>query len=204
MDLLHGLASLGHRIDCYFPGDEHELPDRLGHDNITVIWGSSGWRRGRWYSKTRFTATASQVVFRIFASLRLRRVLARRHAVSPYDVSYEFAMVENLASPTSFRRAVPMVVHPETHSAGELKSLLAERRLSLRCQPLHTLVLAVLVLCVRTVVQRGGFAAPTCSSASAASFAITWSVTTAFRWRGTVVVPNPVRLERFDGLETGA
>lgn len=201
MDLLHGLASLGHRIDCYFPGDEHELPDRLGHDNITVIWGRSGWRWGRWYSKTRFTATASQIVFRIFASLRLRRVLARRHTESPYDVSYEFAMVENLASPASLRRAVPMVVHPETHSAGELKSLLAERRLSLRCQPLHTLILAVLVLCVRTVVQRQRIRSADLLVCISSVFRDHMVRDYGFPPARTVVVPNPVRLERFDELE---
>ena len=201
VDLLHGLAALGHRVDCYFPGDGHDLPERLAHDNITVIWGRLGWRWGRWYSKTRFTATASHLVLRIFASLRLRREVARRHSQSPYDLSYEFAMVENLAVPASLRRSVPMVVHPETHSAGELKSLLAERQLSLRCQPLHTFIVAVLVLCLRTLVQRQRVRGAGLLVCISSVFRDHMVRDYGFPPARTVVVPNPVRLDRFTQLE---
>ena len=39
-DLLHGLAELGHRIDCFFPSHARELPARItGVENLTFVWG---------------------------------------------------------------------------------------------------------------------------------------------------------------------
>jgi glycosyltransferase involved in cell wall biosynthesis len=200
-DLLHGLAVLGHRIDCYVAGDEHELPQRLqGLDNITFIWGKSGWRSGRWYSSSRLTATVSQVFFRISSSLRLRGEVARRHRRDPYDLSYEFATVENLALPARLRREVPLVAHPETHSAGELRSLIVERRLSLRCQPAYTLLIGALVLSVRTLVQRRRIRSADLLVCISSVFRDHMIRDYHFPLERTVVVPNPVRLERFDGL----
>jgi glycosyltransferase involved in cell wall biosynthesis len=197
-DLLQGLALRGHRIDCYFSGDERELPERLsGLGNLTIVWGSSGWRAGRWYSGTRFTSTVSQVIFRGISSLRMRREVAGRHRADPYDLSYEFATVENLALPARLRRTVPLVVHPETHSAGELKSLIAERRLALRCQPAYTFALAVLVLCARTLIQRRRIRGASLLVCISSVFRDHMVRDYRFPSEHTVVVPNPVRLDRF-------
>ncbi len=198
MDLLHGLAMLGHRIDCFFAGDEHELPARLsGLQNITVVWGNSGWREGRWYSRTRLTGLASHVLARSLGSLRLRGELARRHRSYPYDVTYQFANVENLALPRAVRRSVPLVMHPETHSAGELRFLIAERRLSFRCQPKRTFAVAALVLALRSRIQRRKIRAAQLLVCISSVFRDHMVADYGYPLEHTVVVPNPVRLERF-------
>jgi glycosyltransferase involved in cell wall biosynthesis len=197
-DLLHGLAALGHRIDCYFPGRPQELPPRLaGFENITVVWGHAGWSAGRWYSKTKLRSTVSNLLFVLLASLRLRGELGRRHNEDPYDLVYEFATVENLAMPARLRRSVPLVVHPETHSAGELRSLLAERRLSLRCQPAYTFVIGVLVLSLRTLVQRRRIRSARLLVCISRVFRDHMVRDYGFPLDRTVVVPNPVQLDRF-------
>jgi glycosyltransferase involved in cell wall biosynthesis len=197
-ELLHGLASLGHRIDCFSASPEHQLPPRLqGDDNLTFVWGHSGWRWDRWYSATRTTAFASGLLARGLGSLRLRRVLARRHRSEPYDVIYQFSNIENLAVPARVAREVPLVVHPETHAAGELRFLLAERRLSLRCQPRRTFAIAVTVMSLRAVVQRAMLRRARLLVCISSVFRSHLLRDYRFPMKATVVVPNPVRLERF-------
>jgi len=197
-DLLHGLAKLGHRIDCFFAGEEHELPARLsGFPNITVVWGNSRWRAGRWYSRTRLSGLASHVIARSLGSLRLRGELGRRHRSDAYDVTYQFANVENLALPRAVRRSVPLVMHPETHSAGELRFLIAERRLSFRCQPKRAFAIAVLVLALRSRIQRRKIRAAQLLVCISSVFRDHMVADYDYPLARTVVVPNPVRLERF-------
>ena len=197
-DLLHGLAAHGHRIDCFFAGEEHELPPRLdGLSGISYVWGRSRWRAGRWYSRTRFTGLASHLLARSFGSLRLRGELAARHERDPYDLVYQFANVENLALPAKLRRTVPLVMHPETHSAGELRFLIAERRLSFRCQPLYTFALAVLVLALRSRIQRQKIRNARLLVCISSVFRDHMARDYGYPLQRTVVVPNPVRLERF-------
>jgi len=154
-ELLHGLASLGHRIDCFAASPEHELPPRLqGDDNLTFVWGPSGWRWDRWYSRTKITAFASGLLARGLGSLRMRREFTRRHRREPYDVIYQFSNIENLAVPSRIAREVPLVIHPETHAAGELRFLITERRLSFRCQPRSTFAIAATIMALRALLQR--------------------------------------------------
>jgi glycosyltransferase involved in cell wall biosynthesis len=198
-DLLHGLATLGHRIDCFFAGDEHELPPRLrGLESVTYVWGRSGWRENRWYSKTRLTGLASHLLARSLGSLRLRGELGRRHRRDPYDLTYQFANVENLAVPARVRRTVPLVMHPETHSAGELRCLIAERRLSFRSQPIRTFALAIAVLSLRAAIQRRKIRGARMLVCISSVFRDHIVNDYGFPLERTVVVPNPVRLERFE------
>lgn len=197
-DLLHGLATLGHRIDCYFAGPRQELPPQLaGLTGIDCIWGESRWRQGRWYSRTRLTGLVSHVFARSLGSLRLRGALARRHREDPYDAVYQFANVENLALPGSVRRNVPLVMHPETHSAGELRFLIAERALSFRCQPKRTFAVAALVLALRSRIQRRKIRAASLLVCISSVFRDHMVADYGYPRERTVVVPNPVRLQRF-------
>ncbi len=201
-ELLHGLAGLGHRIDCFSPSPEHELPPRLAQDeSLTFVWGGSGWRWDRWYSRGRTAAFASGLLARGLGSLRLRRVLARRHRHEPYDVIYQFSSIENLSLPASVAREVPLVIHPETHAAGELRFLIAERRLSLRCQPRRTFAVAVAIMWLRTLLQRRRIRRARLLVCISDAFRSHLIRDYGFPAQATVVVANPVRLERFPPSE---
>src|ERR1700704_6141212 len=85
-ELLDGLSSLGHRIDCFFPSTGQPLPERLlGKDNLTFTGGTPVWHWDGCHSRSRIPPFASGMVARALASLRLRREILRRHRAEPYD-----------------------------------------------------------------------------------------------------------------------
>jgi glycosyltransferase involved in cell wall biosynthesis len=197
-ELLLGLTALGHRIDCFSPAAEQQLPPRLSDvESLTFTWGTSGWRWGRWYSRTKIAAFASGLLFRGLGSLRLRRELARRHRREPYDVIYQFSNIESLSVPASVTRDAPLVIHPETHAAGELRYLISERHLSSRCEPRHTLAIAVAIMSLRTVVQRVRIRRARLLICISDAFRSHLTHDYGFPIEATVVIPNPVRLDRF-------
>lgn len=201
-ELLHGLARRGHRIDCFFPAAGHALPERLaGEENLTFVWGTSVWRWDRWYSRGRLAAFVSGLLARGGASLLLRREIARRHARDPYDVIYQFSNIENLAVGAALAREIPLVVHPETHIAGELRALVAERHLSRRCQPRYMLVAVAAVMSLRALVQRVRIRRARLLVCISSVFRDHLVRDYGYPLARTVVVPNPVRQERFADLE---
>ena len=155
-DLLAGLAKRGHRIDCFFPGSGHTLPERLRTlENLTFVWGTRQRRLNRWYNTHQDRGVRLRPsTARGLASIRLRREVSRRHRKEPYDVIYQFSSIESLSVPARLRDEVPLVIHPETHIAGELRFFISERELGRRCQPTHTLVIAAAVMSARAAVQR--------------------------------------------------
>jgi glycosyltransferase involved in cell wall biosynthesis len=203
-ELVHGLAALGHRVDCFIPGSGRELPERLLSDpRITFVWGTAGWRRNRWYNRRRIVAALTVMLSRSTASIRLRREVLRRHRAEPYDVIYQFSSIESLSAPARLRRSVPLVVHPETHAAGELSWMLRERRIGKSCQPLHEYALALLTLGFRAFVQKRRIGRADMLICISSVFRDHMVRDYRFPLERTVVIPNPVRLERFTALATG-
>lgn len=202
-ELLCGLAQRGHRIDCFLPGSAKRMPERLQREpNLTFVSGTSEWRWNRWYNRTSIGVFVTGLFSRALASLRMRREVARRHREDPYDVIYQFSNIEALAMPPSLRSSVPLVMHPETHIAGELRFLFAERRLSLRCQPLHTFVIAATVMSLRALVQRVRIRRARLLICISSVFRDHLVRDYGFPLSDTVVIPNPVRLERFVDVDT--
>jgi glycosyltransferase involved in cell wall biosynthesis len=198
-ELLEGLSDLGHSIDCFLPGEPRGVPEHLRErSNLVFVPGVNAWRWNRWYSRTRLARFTSGLLARALGSLRMRREILRRHAERPYDVVYQGQTIESLGVPARMRGSVPLVLRPDTHQAGELRWTLRERRLALRCQPLHNLLLVASVMAVRSVVQ----------AVRVRHVDLLVCISTVFRdhvahdyrfpLERTVVIPNPVRLERFE------
>jgi glycosyltransferase involved in cell wall biosynthesis len=197
-ELLLGLAELGHRIDCFFPSAGHPIPPELAeHENLTFIWGTSPWKWNKWYSRTRAGAFATGLYARGRASLRLRQEITARHEREPYDLVYQFSSIESPAMPAELRRSVPLVIHPETHIAGELRWMLKERRLSLRCQPVYIVGMVGAIMVVRALVQRLAIRRAALLICISGVFREHMVHDYGFPLERTVVVPNPVRLDRF-------
>jgi glycosyltransferase involved in cell wall biosynthesis len=203
-ELLLGLTALGHEIDCYLTGAERELPERVSRaERLTFHWGTLDWRWNRWYNRSQIGSFVSGLLARGRGSLRLRRSVARAHAERPYDVVLQFSSLEALGMPASLKRRVPLVILPETHSAGELRHLLAERRLALRCQPVHIYALAVGVTLFRTFVQRRRIRHATLLVCISKVFRDHLVRDYRFPVEQTTVIPNPVRIERFADGDDG-
>ena len=200
-DLLHGLAALGHRIDCFFPSGERELPPRITDiDNLTFVWGTSRWQWNRWYSGTRLTAFLSSLAVRAVASLRQRREVMRRHREDPYDLFYQFSNVENLSIPRRLRRSVPLVAHPGQSSADALRFLIRERRLSFQGRPAYAFAIACVVLWSRMRVQRRQIRRASLVICISQIFREHLMRDYGLAEHAGVVVPNPVRLDRFENV----
>jgi glycosyltransferase involved in cell wall biosynthesis len=201
-ELMLGLTKLGHRIDCYLTGREREIPDRLAKaDGVTFHWGTNEWRWDRWYNRTALGSFIAGLVARGLGSLRVRRSLRRGHARNPYDVIFQFNSIEALAMPRSLRHSLPLVIDPGTHAAGELRHLLAERSLALRCQPAYVFALTVAVMWLRVLAQRRWIRRARLLLCISTVFRDHLVRDYAFPLAHTVVVPNPVRVERFDAAE---
>jgi glycosyltransferase involved in cell wall biosynthesis len=201
-DLLHGLASLGHRIDCFFPAREHELPARITDvANLTFVWGTSGWEWDRWYSRTRITAFVSSLLARGISSVRLRKVLLRRHERDPYDVLYQFSNVENLSIPRRLRGAVPLVAHPGQSSADALRFLIRERQLHFRGRPAYAFAIAATMLWSRMRIQRRQIRNAPLVVCISNVFRAHLMRDYGLSEEATAVVPNPVRLDRFQATD---
>jgi glycosyltransferase involved in cell wall biosynthesis len=197
-ELLHGLARLGHRIDCFFPSAGHPVPpDLVAEPNLTFVWGTSKWQWDRWYSRNKVAAFASGLFSRSLASLRLRRAIARRHRRDRYDVVYQFSTIETPAVPSALRRKIPLVIHPETHAAGELRLLIRERRLSLRCQPVYVFALVSAIMAVRTLAQRFSIRHAGLLVCISSVFRDHLVRDYGFPLERTTVIPNPIHIDRF-------
>jgi glycosyltransferase involved in cell wall biosynthesis len=203
-ELLHGLTALGHRIDCFIPAAAYRPPAELAdNERLTFVGGTGDWKWDRWYSRTRVGAFASGLVARGLASLRLRREIAARHARAPYDVLYQFSNIESLAVPPRVAREVPLVIHPETHVAGELRWMIAERRLALRCQPRRTFAFVAAIMGLRALAQRVRIRRADLLVCISGVFRDHLVRDYRFPRDATVVVPNPVRIERFAAADRG-
>lgn len=200
-ELLDGLAELGHQIDCFFPGSARpgvKIAARFAErENPTFIWGEAGWRWDRWYSRTKITAFVSGLVARAVGSVRLRREIARRHRREPYDLIFQNSTIESLAVPPGIVRRIPLVIRPDTHIAGELRWLLAERRLAFACQPRRIFFITAAVMSVRTLVQRVRIRRASLLICISRVFRDHLVGDYGFPVEDTVVVPNPVAIDRF-------
>jgi glycosyltransferase involved in cell wall biosynthesis len=214
-ELLGGLARRGHQIDCFFPAAEDQAHVKIAGDeqvtfgegnlafgdNVTFVWGTSRWQWNRWYSRGKVSAFASGMLARGVASLRLRREIARRHRQQPYDLVYQFSNIETPGLPASLARAVPLVIHPETHIAGELRWLIAERRLCLRCQPPYIFVIVATIMFFRALAQRHAIRRASLLICISSVFRDHLVHDYGFPVERTVVVPNPVRTDRYSSAD---
>jgi glycosyltransferase involved in cell wall biosynthesis len=214
-ELLLGLSRRGHQIDCFFPAAKDQSSVLIAGDeqvvfgegnlafgeNVTFVWGTSTWQWGRWYSRGKVAAFLSGMFARAVASLRLRREIARRHRQRPYDLVYQFSNIETPGLPSSLARRVPLVIHPETHIAGELRWMWAERRLALRSQPAATVALVAVISLLRSLVQYRSIRRAALLLCISSAFRDHLVRDYRFPAARTLVVPNPLRSDRFAGLQ---
>ncbi len=210
-EVIGALARRGHEIDCFLlapqgqPEAEIAGGERIAFgegnlafgSNVELIWGTNRWAWDRWYSQNKLTAFVSGLLARTFASLRMRRQVRRRHSRRHYDLIYQFSAIETLSVPRRLRPRAPLVIHPETHLAGELRWLIAERRLALRCHSRLTYATVLAIVTLRTLIQRR--AVHRASLLVCISRVFRDHIVRDYRFdpERTVVIPNPIRPERF-------
>lgn len=93
------------------------------------------------------------------------------------------------------------MIQPETHIAGELKFMLKESRLALRCTPIYTFATTVAVMAVRVLVQRVMIRRARLVICISSVFRDHMVRDYGLRTQDTIVIPNPIRVERFPNAD---
>jgi glycosyltransferase involved in cell wall biosynthesis len=198
-ELLDGLSRRGHEIDCFFPGVGVKVPEHLAaRENLNFIWGTSEWRWDRWYSRTKLASFATGLLSRAVASVRLQQEITRRHRERPYDLIYQNQTIESLGVPAALAREIPLVIRPDSHMAGELRCLIAERKLAFRSQPRHIFFTVAAIMAFRALIQKIKIKQASLLIAISSVFRDHVVHDYGFPLERTVVVTNPVRLDRFE------
>jgi glycosyltransferase involved in cell wall biosynthesis len=121
--------------------------------------------------------------------------------VKPYDVLLQASSIESLGVPRRLLRKVPLVIRPDSHQAGELRWLIKEWRLAVRCQPAYVFVIVVAVMTLRTLVQMAAIRRARLLICLSTVFRDHIVHDYHFPIERTVVVTNPVRLQRYSPAE---
>lgn len=159
--LLKSLLDRGVQVEVYVSGSPGDFPAMFrDHPLVTVVEQPITWSWGRWYSKHRISAFASSFAARTWAFLRLGLEMVRRHRRDPYDCVYQFSQPELFVMAWLSRLLPPIVVHPGTTAAGELRWHRIETEYALQSEGkgLHYLARAVLTL--RAFLQRRDWRKP--------------------------------------------
>jgi glycosyltransferase involved in cell wall biosynthesis len=199
-EVLAGLLGLGHEVECYISAEPQALPEELlGSPRFTVHWSGSRWRWDRWYSRDTLSAFITGTIARAMGMRRLGRRLSAEHARHPYDVVYQFSHIELIGLRRDLRRdrLPPVVLHPETHAAGELRWVRREAGLASRCQSLPRRWAVMVSLGFRTRVQHRDIASASAVICISRCFRRHLVSDYGVEETRAVVVPNPIRADRF-------
>ena len=201
--LIEGLARLDIEIDCFYAGDDEDAPGVLPwHENVRLFPQRMSWRWGAWYSRTPLVSFVTGQSARAVAQARLTRTVVRRHASRPYDAVYQFSQPELFALRAVRQRLPPIIVHPETHAAGELRWHRYESALARRCERRAKHYGARALLAARARVQRSDMQLARLVVAPSERFREHLVADYGIARARTAVVPNPIDTGRFAPDET--
>jgi glycosyltransferase involved in cell wall biosynthesis len=142
-------------IDCYEIGPRDELSQRFTLlDGVRLINFDTGWRWNRWYSNHHLSALLTGMASRAWGRRRLSSTLLEEHRHQPYDAIYQFSTIEVFGLRRHLAELPPIITHPSTHMAGELRWVRSERNLAAKCAPLWKRVLIENFLAIRVRRQR--------------------------------------------------
>lgn len=134
MLLLRELLRQGIEVDLYLATDSTVPPPVEPMPGLRVIMRRSRWQWGRWYSRAKPLALLSSLAVRSLSTALLSVRLLREHRRRPYDAVYQLSQTELFLLGRVRRLAPPIVVHPCTHVAGELRWHRAEQDYALRSE----------------------------------------------------------------------
>lgn len=134
MLMLREMIRQGVEVDLYVLVHGSEPLPVEAAPGLRIIARRSRWRWNRWYSSTKATALFSGLATRSIGSVLLSIRLLREHRRAPYDAVYQLSQTELFLLGRVGRQAPPIVVHPCTHAAGELRWHRAERTYALRSE----------------------------------------------------------------------
>ena len=147
--MLRELVRQGVEVDLYLVETGDGVPESIKPTpGLRVIVLRSGWRWDRWYSRTQPRALFTGLAVRSLGGVLLSVRLVIEHRRNPYDAVYQLSQTELFLLGRLRRFAPPIIVHPCTHAAGELRWHRAEEAYALKSErrSVHMLMRALLKL----------------------------------------------------------
>jgi glycosyltransferase involved in cell wall biosynthesis/GT2 family glycosyltransferase len=146
--MLEEMVRQGIEVDLYLPLVGAEPPSIAMSPRLRIIEQRSRWRWRRWYSRTKARALFSSLLARTVTNIALSVRLLIEHRRKPYDAVYQLSTTELFVLGRVGRLAPPIIVHPCTHAAGELRWHRAEQSYALQAEgrTVHMAVRALLKL----------------------------------------------------------
>jgi glycosyltransferase involved in cell wall biosynthesis len=132
--ILTELLAQGVEVDLYTPRYAFESSPIEPTPGLRIIERRSGWEWGRWYSRPKAGAMLTGAASRTLSHLILNLRLLREHRRRPYDAVYQLSTTELFLLGRVRSLAPPIVVHPCTHHAGELRWHRAEQAYALQSE----------------------------------------------------------------------
>ena len=151
--MLRELLRRGVEVDLYVATTHGESLPIEPMPGMRIIARQSRWRWGRWYSVTRARAFVSSMLVRSLMSIVLSVRLLVEHRRRPYDAVFQLSQTELFLLGRLRRYAPPIVVHPCTHAAGELRWHRAEQSYALRSERRSVHLSMRAILTVRSRLQ---------------------------------------------------
>jgi glycosyltransferase involved in cell wall biosynthesis len=134
MLMLRELLRQGVEVDLYLNCDRAPAPPIPAMAGLRLIVRRTPWQWNRWYSRTPAVAMVSSLASRSVNGVLLSVRLLIEHRRNPYDAVFQLSQIELFLLGRARRAAPPIVVHPCSHAAGELRWHRREQSLALRSE----------------------------------------------------------------------
>ena len=151
--MLRELLRQGVEVDLYFTADRNGPVPIEPMPGLRIITVQTGWQWRRWYSNSKAKALFSGLAARAVGGVVLSVRLLLEHRRRRYDAVYQLSQTELFVLGWLRRFAPPIIVHPCTHTAGELRWHRAEQRYALKSEPRSSHLLMRAWLTVRSRLQ---------------------------------------------------
>jgi glycosyltransferase involved in cell wall biosynthesis len=200
--LLESLAAAGLDVDAYFAvGAPDQLRTEEPGSSLRLVTTPIDWKPGGVLGRWPLVRFATGQRARAVAQARLIDTLVASHRKRPYDVVYQFSQFELLGLRRARGSLPPIVVHPETHAAGELRWMLKEVGLARESGGLPVWAGATAMLRTRSAIQRRDAGLVAGVIAPSQRFAEHLGADYRIPADRLHVIPNAIDLDRFSPPE---
>ena len=134
---LRQLSLLGVEIDAFLvlPGlsSLSDLDALSSLEGLKVHKFYTGWNWNQWYSRHRVSQVITGQMATAKERYRIPKSIANEHRRRDFDLIYQYSTIETFGMSRYKDELPPLVLHPSTSAAGELRWLRNERLLAEHC-----------------------------------------------------------------------
>jgi glycosyltransferase involved in cell wall biosynthesis len=196
--LLRALVATGAEVTAFLDSQPDAVDESLRRlPQLSFSYRPASWEYEKWYSRTPLTKFASGLGARAATQFLSVSDVARQHREAPFDIVYQFSHFDAGAIRPFKSRLPPLVLHPETHIAGELRWHRRETQLAAQCESATKIRAVRSVLILRSALQKRTAHLASRVIAPSAQFGAALAADYSIPLNRLRVVPNPIDLDRY-------